>query len=180
MYFFKVCFWWSSIKLFLLCLLLPASLLIYLIVSKEIAGSSNTLLLLWWLCSSSDTLSLLFAIITCTKAGATSLRGVTSRPGNSTVCLSAMAFRCSAKQQSAHGPMTSQYSFPKQHERRSLSWGRTLICSESNPPHLAHFEFWNKPGGWFLLLLTEFHAPGLIDYCLCLCQYWIPPESLSA
>lgn len=115
--------------------------------------------------------------MTWTKAGATSLRGVTSKPGNSTVCFSTIAFRCSVKQQSAHGPITSQYSFPNTHEWRLLV--RKLIWAASNPPHLEHFGFCGKLSGLFWLLPVEFHDPGSVGLGLCLCQYWIPPDNLS-
>lgn len=181
MYFLNVGFWSEEFRL---CLLLPASFRIYLSVSREIGGSSR-MLLLWCLCSCSDKFSsnavLWWFIITWTKAGATSLFGVTSRPGNSTVCFLTIAFLCSARQHSAQGPITSQYSLPnEQFEWRSANFEgvRNLMWLVSRPPHVAQLSCCDNLGG-FLLSLLAVHGPISLDLSFCLCQYWMPPDNLS-
>ena len=179
MYFLIVGFW-SETKEFRFCLLLPASLRIYLRVSREIGGSLR-MLLLWWCSDTFSSNALLLFIIIWTKAGATSLFGVTSRPGNSTVCFSTIAFLCSARQHSAQGPITSQYCLPNEHlEWRSTNCegARNLIWFVIKPPHVAHLSCCDRLGS-FLLSLLSFHGPISLDLSLCLCQYWIPPDNLS-
>lgn len=184
MYFLKVGSW-SVMKVFRLCLLLPASRLIYLSVSTGMSGSSRTLLP-WWLWESSDALSpssiWLCCIITWTRFGATSLLGVTSNPGNSTDCFLTIALRCSVKQHSAHGPITSQYSRPNAHfEWRSVNFECILfrlIRWESKPPQAVHLGWCERLFTFFVSLMVS-RVRVSLGLSLCLCQYWIPPEILS-